>query len=517
MSRPRGGFEEEERRRLKEDPRFAGPEEVEDDPEDDEEGDDEDEEDVQGDPEAPVSPSGVRATVDFANESQVNKVLLKARPAVHAHLQALARKSVRHHQMKKGRPKHTTTHLSYHTKMLFGWKVLTTTKGTILSEPIIRTYLLVVVCMALVSGILASLVVADPHNLDTSTLFNIINYVKLFLAFMLGLYMAHCVTRWWNSVTSITNFFHSIKTLVLFCNTLGVDTQKRDTIERLCMMSCYLVEIEISGFYASNEENKSRWASVKDFLRHDGLASMEELDLLSKVEESDRAQVVWTWIGAILGSLEVPPPLKTTAIKYGQVAIASIKSVKFYVTMQLPFMYSHMLALLVHANNAALAIASGIAIAVMIFEANHQMDMDRTSKVYRALQGISVQMMAMLLQPAVYEAFLTVGALLADPFTNETHGLPMLDYVQDLRRQIGEMNALSNCDHKWVTENTSGHELHGAKTPVAFTIAEVIAAMKAERLMREKETPASVTVATPTTTPAVSSRQATARSGAGEP
>merc|ERR1719258_293529 len=161
-------------------------------------------------------------------------------------------------------------------------------------------YLLGVVCMALGAGILASLVVADPHNLSTATLFRIIHYVKLFLAFMLGLYMAHCVTRWWNSVTSITNFFHSIKTLVLFCNALDVNAAKRDTIERLCIMSCYLLEIEISGFYASEESNKTRWLSVKEFLIHEGLSNTAEIALLEDVEESDRASLVWTWIGAIL-------------------------------------------------------------------------------------------------------------------------------------------------------------------------------------------------------------------------
>jgi hypothetical protein len=251
-------------------------------------------------------------------------------------------------------------------------------------------------------------------------------------------------------------------------------------------MSCYLLEIEISGFYTADDDNRKRWLAIKEFLLHEGLASDEETELLEKVEDADRSMAVWTWIGAILGSLDVAPPLKTTAVKYGQAAIGSIKSVKFYVTMQLPFMYSHMLALLVHANNAALAIASGIAIAVLIFEANHQADLDRKSKVYRAIQGISVQIMAMMLQPAVYEAFLTVGALLADPFTNETHGLPMLDYVQDLRRQIGEMNALAKTDVQWLMQNSSGTELHAAKTPLASIVASAIGELKKKRLEAEK-------------------------------
>jgi hypothetical protein len=252
-------------------------------------------------------------------------------------------------------------------------------------------------------------------------------------------------------------------------------------------MSCYLLEIEISGFYTSSEENQNRWESVRDFLLHDGLASRDELAILDKAENGDLASLVWTWIGTILGTLDVPPPLKTTAVKYGQAAITSMKSVKFYVTMQLPFMYSHMLALLVHANNAALAIASGIAVAVLIFEANHQIDLDRRSKVYRAVQGVFIQLLAMMMQPAVYEAFLTVGALLADPFTNETHGLPMLDYVQDLRRQIGEMNALADCDVKWLTDNSPGTELGAKGAPVASVILDAIMEMKKERLELEKK------------------------------
>jgi hypothetical protein len=490
-------FEEEEKKKER-DPRFSGPVEV-DEEEEEEEAEEEDEEGGASSSQVGAPSPRVATDVDFEDDSQVEAVMLKARPAVHAHLQALARKSVRHRKVKHGRPKHTSTHLTYQTKMLFTWEVLVTTKGTILSDKTIMWYLFSVSCLALGAGVVASIVVADPHKLSTTTLFNIIDYTKLFLAFMLGLYMAHCVTRWWNSVSSIVDFFHAIKTLVFFCNALDVNVAKRDTIERLCIMSCYLLEIEISGFYSSDESNTARWLSVKEFLIHEGLANAAEIELLEDVEESDRSSLVWTWIGAILGTLDVAPPLKTTAVKYGQIAIASMKSVKFYVTMQLPFIYSHMLALLVHANNMALAIASGIAVAVLIFEANHQIDLDRTSKVYRAVQGISIQLLAMLLQPAVYEAFITVGALLADPFTNETHGLPMLDYVQDLRRQIGELNALAAYDEKWLKGNAPGSPLHSTKSTLSFVVADAIASMREERRDRaEKLSPRSM-VADPMT------------------
>jgi hypothetical protein len=480
----------------REDPRFAGPIVVEEDEDESKEDDDDEEgEDEEEEEEDKHTPRGVqehyrqysresllvKSEVNFDDEAQVRDVLQKARPGIQAHMQRLARRSSRVVKVKVGRPKHTTTHLSYQTRMLFTWQVFLTTKGTILSDRTIMWYLFTIACMALGSGIVASLVVADPHKLSTSTLFHIIDYVKLFLAFMLGLYMSHCVVRWWNSVSSIVDFFHCIKTLVFFCNALDVPTATRDTIERLSIMSCYLLELEISSFYTTDDDKATRWLGVKEFLFHEGLASFAELELLDKVDDGERALCVWMWIGILVGSLDVAPPLKTTAVKYGHDAIDRIKSVKFYVTMQLPFMYSHMLSLLVHANNVALAIASGIAIAVLVFEATHQADLDRLSKVYRAVQGIGVSIVAMMMQPAVYEAFLTVGALLADPFTNETHGLPMLDYVQDLRRQIGEMNRLATCDAEWLVENSPGPEMHAAKSPGALTVINAIMELRKQR------------------------------------
>merc|ERR1719387_3156522 len=182
-------------------------------------------------------------------------------------------------------------------------------------------------------------------------------------------------------------------------------------------MSCYLLELEISSFYTTEDDKATRWLKVKEFL--------------------------------------------------------------------------------FHANNVALAIASGIAIAVLVFEATHQADLDRLSKVYRAVQGIGVSIVAMMMQPAVYEAFLTVGALLADPFTNETHGLPMLDYVQDLRRQIGEMNALAKVDVQWLMDNSPGNDLHAAKSPFAKVVKHAILEMKQKRQEAE-ENPASLVNLTPT-------------------
>ena len=99
---------------------------------DDEEGEDEEEEE-----EDKHTPRGVqehyrqysresllvKSEVNFDDEAQVRDVLQKARPGIQAHMQRLARRSSRVVKVKVGRPKHTTTHLSYQTRMLFTWQV----------------------------------------------------------------------------------------------------------------------------------------------------------------------------------------------------------------------------------------------------------------------------------------------------------------------------------------------------------------------------------------------------------
>merc|ERR1719201_2430046 len=88
---------------------------------------------------------------------------------------------------------------------------------------------------------------------------------------------------------------------------------------------------------------------------------------------------------------------------------------------------------------------------------------DRPGKLYRAIQGILVAMLSLLVQPVIYHAFLQIGAILADPFTHESHGLPMLDYVSQLRGQLKEMNAMAEQDVAWLMDNAPGGEFKGER------------------------------------------------------
>jgi hypothetical protein len=320
---------------------------------------------------------------------------------------------------------------------------------------------------------------------------------------MLGLYMQNCVTRWWKTVASLSDFFLDIKKIGFFLNANAVSAEYRQTIQRLAVMSCYLLEIEVSGFYSDEDLNEERWVNTQQYLLDEGLATRDELKCFENISVADRSMGVWSWIGVLLAETpNLAPPLKTNLVGMGVGAVDAIKRLKQQVVLQLPIMYSHMLALLVHVNNGMLAIATGISVACLMSDAynarhgmpsyhgpqDHGQDVmdqsdfdaliavravaalgthDTRAALYTAVQGIFVQLVSLLLQPTIYVAFLTIGGILADPFTNEKHGLPMMDYIQELRGSLKQTNNMANLDQEWLFSNAPG------KTPRGSTFGDI--------------------------------------------
>ena len=53
--------------------------------------------------------------------------------------------------------------------------------------------------------------VPQPQKLNTSTFHDAVNFVKVFIAFMLGLFLNSCLARWYNIIAAVTDLFLCIK------------------------------------------------------------------------------------------------------------------------------------------------------------------------------------------------------------------------------------------------------------------------------------------------------------------
>merc|ERR1719313_2432529 len=117
-----------------------------------------------------------------------------------------------------------------------------------------------------------------------------------------------------------------------------------------------------------------------------------------------------------------------------------MKKIKTFSTLQLPFMYTHMLACLVQVNNILLSIAAIWHYSNLLY---HEGGSAHLAEVYLSAQSLVVTLCCLVIEPMLYQAFLIIASTLADPFTHDKYGLPVLEYIHDLTTQLHEMNTFA--------------------------------------------------------------------------
>merc|ERR1719191_107362 len=119
-----------------------------------------------------------------------------------------------------------------------------------------------------------------------------------------------------------------------------------------------------------------------------------------------------------------------------QAANDAIRQVRSSITVQVPFLYVHTLATLVHLNNLLCAISFGFTLGssggALLMHAGYRVyprDISGVSKepelrpVEKEVQIILMGLMTCFVAPLLYQAFLEIGLSLSAPF-NSDDGLP---------------------------------------------------------------------------------------------
>merc|ERR1719263_225775 len=96
----------------------------------------------------------------------------------------------------------------------------------------------------------------------------------------------------------------------------------------------------------------------------------EEMVILNSCSEPrNRASLIWSWIGVLVGDTfkdltqKGQPPVAAQLTKLALSAMCALSNVKTSVSYQIPLSYVHTVAVLVHVNNILLSILTGIATA----------------------------------------------------------------------------------------------------------------------------------------------------------
>jgi len=400
-------------------------------------------------------------------------------------------------ELMKDKPK-SKEHLVYNPHYLCSWAIFTARFGTVFSDAKIWYISAGLIAVAMGSGTLLYLVVPRPQDLETDFLFEVVLYFKVFIAFMLGLFMQSCLKRWFACMVALTDFLLAVRKLSWMLDSAGVPADQRDAAQRYMILSCYLLENEITGIWVEDPAKVAeRWTALASYLTEERLVHDYELALLeAEVDHDQRAARVWIWIGQLVTGVDkqyMAAPMKGAIMGTVNEATKVIMDIKNYVQFQLPYMYCQMLAFFVHLNNILIALACGAAVAVTLAtlgsdgplgepgalthavgaatdhdsgdsggDAGGAADMHLFTiaghvvraywddvprrKVYRAVQVILGQLFILLIQPIIYQSFLEIASTLCDPFTHPVYGMPLHQHIEELRLQIMAGNLLAAQD-----------------------------------------------------------------------
>lgn len=373
-------------------------------------------------------------------------------------IQSLYDRRVRHHGDRI---------VMYDPEVLSTWRVLWMAKGTIFGDMRIWTLVLTLIFITLTVATLMALLVHSPKKLSTERFQTIGMLFKVLIAFMLGMFLNNALARWWNIVVKIMELLLSVKKLVYVLRTTNCEVHRVEKIKRLGLLAVYIFVAELESNWCNIEESTEEWEAIFSKVRRRRLITIREEQELRGIPagdgQSNRSSAVLTWMCSLLREIHkdnaVSPPLYARLMLNANDADDKIALAKVMSTVQMPFMYTHMLTILVHANNILGAITMGLTMGTSIgelFQKQEEFD-DRSPRrdIYTSFQMIAASLIISTFQPAIYQAFLQIAATLCYPFGR--HGepwahIPVFKLVEDLEEQLDWMDDIIEYDKKFQDE-----------------------------------------------------------------
>jgi hypothetical protein len=258
------------------------------------------------------------------------------------------------------------------------------------------------------------------------------------------MFLSACLSRWWDTVKSIESLFGATKKLLMTAINLQLPEDFCVCISRLCVLSMLMVETEMTIRKQPGEE-EDNWRARFDELEANGQMTHDERNTLAKVPAMERSFFAWSLVSERLK--EIRPLLSQDGVPdtvaYDRLCelvgmgVSSVSSLKTMMTFQIPFIYVHMLGFMVHSVNLMTALGSGISIG-LTFATAHKM------KQPVDFGTIINDMLFLMIQASIYQAFLSIGAALSFPVTGDAYRIPLSDMTRTLERQLKLMCKLSS-------------------------------------------------------------------------
>lgn len=354
--------------------------------------------------------------------------------------------------------------MSYRTQGLISWMSLLSFDATVWRSTSLHTMIYRFVAWTLFVALLEFLLVADPSSVDPLKFSQITTVMTVFVSLLLGFFITNSVARWTSCVESFLGLFEAIRALQMQLHALGVSIGKIDRPVRYGMLSAWLLDRTLREDRKEGlpQEIWDRMLELKDPLLH---VTETELEDLKKM--ADPAIQIWVWVASFLGSLaqegEIPPmasPIYGRLLQIVKSAQDSMKQIRAVREVQVPYVYTHTLAAVVHVSNILCATSMGLTLGSCLGsllvhidprltlygvepKPNHSADTD--------VQVLIIQALKCFCAPVLYQAFLEIGFCVSTPFGAgaESAKLPIDQLITGWLDDLKHANAMAGAPPGW--------------------------------------------------------------------
>jgi len=291
-----------------------------------------------------------------------------------------------------------------------------------------------------------------PENYSTGSMQQVIKTISVSIAFLLGLFLSSCINRWWDTVSSLEALFGTIKRLIMTAINLELPKESRETLARRCVLSTFMLQVEQTEHHAklagkqTDEEVQKHWAEFMDEWLKNGLLTQYEWNMFQAVNSQQRSFFAWSLVSKELlnvrhhlnqqnGAADVMAYDRLCDLV--QAGVANVSAVRTAAAFQMPYIYVHMLAFMIHFTNVITALGTGVQMGLLFSVAAKENKPIDGGEVVNAIIFLTVQ-------AVLYQSFLTIGAALSFPITGTAYKVPLKDMCLALDRQLTLMNDLND-------------------------------------------------------------------------
>lgn len=334
---------------------------------------------------------------------------------------------------------------AYDNNKLLNWNVIFIRTGSVFCHRRVVLVTLQVIGLSLATALLQICFVPHLKKFDPSRFQSFFKLVRVFIAFLLGLFLNNSFARWWQSVGCFKKLLISIKQLLYTLHTIGIREDARKKVERLCVAACYIINEDMHTASASiTHTEKNRWHEKLVWLEKKGfLVSEERLELEGEHPQVGKvglhSQLLWAWIGDIITRIKSEPqlsaPLYVKLVFLCHGCIALFDDMKTNLMVQVPFAYSHLLASLVHITNISLAVMFGLEVGCMVTELREQSANEATWSTEGA-EAAAMKFFILVAQPMLYQSVLVICEANLQPYGDELCHMPTDTFIQQM---LGEL------------------------------------------------------------------------------